>query len=265
MPIVRKLATLMFGRFPATDINPDEVVALGAAVQAGLRMRDAALQEVVMTDVSPYSLGVEVSVRVDAQSWSSGHFDPVIERNTAVPVSRVKPYTPVGDTARQIELRIFQGEARMVRDNIHLGDLTIPLPPRKGEQDNTVDVRFTYDVNGLLQVEATVAATQETVSIVIQGNDGMLSPEEVATRLKALQALKIHPRDKLENRSLLARGERLYEQFRGAEREWLGAQILQFERLLASQDERLVASQRRDFEALLDRAERDSFLNPEPR
>ena len=265
MPIVRKLATLMFGRFPATDINPDEVVALGAAVQAGLRMRDAALQEVVMTDVSPYSLGVEVSVQVDAQSWSSGHFDPVIERNTAVPVSRVKSYTPVGETARQIDLRIFQGEGRMVRDNIHLGNLTIPLPPRAPERDTSVDVRFTYDVNGLLQVEATVAATQEKVSIVIQGNEGLLSSDEVTERLKALETLKIHPRDKLENRSLLARSERLYEQFRGAEREWLGAQILKFERLLASQDERLVASQRRDFEALLDRAERDSFLNPEPR
>jgi molecular chaperone HscC len=263
MPLVRRLVTTMFGRFPAIDFNPDEVVALGAAVQAGLKARDAALDEVVMTDVSPYSLGVEVSVRLDERASSQGHFDPVIERNTPVPVSRSKSYVPTTEGQSMIDLEIYQGESRMVRDNIHLGRLRVMLP-RAPLQDCAVDVRFTYDVNGLLQVEATVRKTQETASLVIEGNPGLLSPGEVADRLKSLAELKIHPRDKLENRTLLARGERLYEQMRGAQREWLGVQILRFEQQLATQDARAIMSGRRELGGVLDRVERDSYLDDAP-
>lgn len=263
MPIVRRLVTMLFGRFPSVELNPDEVVALGAAVQAGLKMRDAALSEVVMTDVSPYSLGVEVGIKLDERSSSQGHFDPIIERNSTVPVSRVKQYVPQRDGQSEIVLEIYQGEARMVRDNIHIGSLCVPLP-RASMAESAVDVRFTYDVNGLLQVEATVRKTQRTVSVLIEGNPGLLTPAEINERLLALSDLKIHPRDKLENRTLLARGERLFEQCRGTEREWLGAQILGFERLLASQDERRIAPGRREFAALLDRVERDSFLDGGP-
>jgi molecular chaperone HscC len=264
MPMVRRLVTTMFGRFPAVDLNPDEVVALGAAVQAGLKARDAALEEVVMTDVSPYSLGVAVGVMLDERSSSQGHFDPVIERNTTVPVSRVKQYIPQREGQAHIEVEIYQGEARMVRDNIHLGTLHVPLP-KAPVQECAVDVRFTCDVNGLLQVEATVRKTQQTLSLVIEGNPGLLTPAQIAERLQALGNLKIHPRDQIENRTLLARAERLYEQCRGHEREWLGAQILRFEQLLATQDARTIMPGRREFGALLDRAERDSFLDDGPR
>lgn len=93
MPVVRHLVTRMFGRMSACELNPDEVVAMGAAVQAGLRVNDAALDEVVMTDGAPYSLGVKMSVQLDATAFSHGHFDPVIERNTIVPASRVSATT----------------------------------------------------------------------------------------------------------------------------------------------------------------------------
>jgi molecular chaperone HscC len=269
MPIVRKLVTMMFGRFPAVDINPDEVVALGAAVQAGLKAKDAALKEVVMTDVSPYSLGVEVARRMQSQSLSAGHFDPVIERNSTVPISRMNSYFPLEDNQSQLELNIYQGEARLVKDNIHLGKLQVALP-RAPLAECQVDVRFTYDVNGILQVEATVVKTQTTSTLVIQGNPGSLSEREIEDSLKALAALKIHPRDMLENRTALARAERLYEQFRGNAREWLGQQIGHFEEALATQDVRVVTPQRKRFEEMLDQLERDSFLddggdNGEPR
>ena len=260
MPIVRKLVTLMFGRFPEAELNPDEVVALGAAVQAGLKARDAALDEVVMTDVAPYSLGVAVGVQVSEREFSQGHFDPVIERNTTVPVSRAKTYFPLQQGQHYLQLEIYQGEARLVDDNIHLGTLRIPLP-QAAHHECGVDVRFTYDVNGLLQVEATVLKTQETAQVLIQGNPGLLSDEEIATRLKALADLKIHPRDRLENRTLMARGERLYEQLRGNRREWLGQQILRFEQLLATQDTRSIVVGRKELSSLLDRVEQDKVLD----
>jgi molecular chaperone HscC len=261
MPVVRRLATLMFGRFPAGDINPDEVVALGAAVQAGLRMKDAALKEVVMTDVSPYSLGVEVAVHGSDGKLHSGHFDPVIERNSPIPVSRVKRYFPVQEGYPQLEFDIFQGEARMAADNIHLGRLLVGLP-RAPVRECGVDVRFTYDVNGLLQVEATVLKTKRTFAVVIQGNPGLLSDAEIAERLKALSDLKIHPRERLEHRTLLARAERIYLQLRGEQREWLGRQILEYESVLDKQDPRAIEPVRQQFEKLIDQIERDSYIGP---
>jgi molecular chaperone HscC len=263
MPLVRRLVTTMFGRFPAVDLNPDEVVALGVAVQCGLKARDAALSEVVMTDVAPYSLGVKVSVQVDQTNWSSGHFDPVIERNAVVPVSRVKQYSPVNAATRSLAIEIYQGESRMVRDNIHLGSLQVPMAGPESD-DRTTDVRFTYDVNGLLQVEATVLKTGQTYGVVIEGNPGVLSEAEIEQRLRELSELKIHPRDQLENRTLLARAERLFEQCRADERAWLGRQILHFEQLLATQDKRQIAPGQRALREVLDRMESITFLDGGP-
>jgi molecular chaperone HscC len=259
MPVVRKMVTRMFGRFPACEINPDEVVALGAAVQAGLKSRDAALDEVVMTDVAPYSLGLEVARRFESGAVSSGHYDPLIERNTVVPVSRVRRYWPMGDGQRVLELVVYQGEARLVKDNVKLGALRIDLEPGS-IAENAVDVRFTYDANGLLQVEATLERSGETRSLVIEGNPGLLSEAEIAARFAALAELKIHPRDRIENRTLLARGERLYQQLRGDVREFLGQQVMRFEQILDAQDARVIAPAAREFRTLLDDIERQGPL-----
>ena len=261
MPLVRRLVARMFGRFPATDINPDEVVALGAAVQAGLKMKDQALNEVVMTDVAPYSLGIDTARQLDAKQYSYGHFDPLIERNTVVPVSRVKTYYPLQDNQPELEISVFQGEARMAADNILLGKLEIPLP-RGPKADGGVDVRFTYDVNGLLQVEATILKTGKAHALVITGNPGMLSEADIAERFIALAELKIHPRDQMENRTLMARAERLYQQLRGPLREGLGDHILQFERILDQQDVRRIAVEARAFDSLLDEYDSAKFILP---
>lgn len=85
----------MFGRLPLRHINPDEVVARGAVVQAGLKARDAALDDVVLTDVCPYTLGVEISKEGEFEDYVHGLFDPILERNTIVPVSRVERYHPL--------------------------------------------------------------------------------------------------------------------------------------------------------------------------
>jgi molecular chaperone HscC len=259
MPVVRRMVTRMFGRFPACELNPDEVVALGAAVQAGLKMRDAALDEVVMTDVAPYSLGLDVVRRLENGTLSKGHYDPVIERNTVVPVSRVKRYMPVADNQRVLELHVYQGEARLVKDNVKLGQLRIDLPGGPSE-DNGVDVRFTYDANGLLQVEATLERTGETRSLVIEDNPGLLLDAEIAARFAALAELKIHPRDRIENRTLMARGERLYQQLRGDAREFLGQRLLHAEQVLDTQDARRIEPAMRDLRELLDHLERHGPL-----
>lgn len=261
MPVVRRMVARMFGRFPAVDLNPDEVVALGAAVQAGLRMKNAALKEVVMTDVAPYSMGLEIAMRLPDGSHSSGHFDPIIERNSVIPISRVKPYYPINERQQSLELKVYQGEARMVRDNIFLGKLTVPLN-RSVNSDQMVEVRFTYDVNGLLQVEALAAGSDGALTLVIEGNPGMMTQEQIQERLAALSGLKIHPRDQMESRALMARAERVYQILRGNERDWLGQQILVFERALETQDNHIVAQARTQLDQILDQIERHNRLFP---
>ena len=259
MPVVRRMVEGMFGRAPACGINPDEVVALGAAVQAGLRGNDAALDDVVMTDVSPYSLGIDVSVRLDEKTYSHGHFDPIIERNSVVPISRVKNYMPVSDNQALLDINVYQGESRLADENILLGTLHVELP-RGPREDCCVDVRFTYDVNGILQVEATVLSTGHTMALIVEDNPGVLSKEEIAASLAALAELKIHPRDNIEFRTAMARGDRLYQQLRGAARENLNEQLLRFERTLQSQDRRLCESACKALLALLDEIESEHVL-----
>ena len=190
MPSVRRLAAQLFGRLPTVHLNPDEVVTLGAAVQAGLKARDAALDEVVLTDVCPYSLGIQIVQSLGRDQVRDGVFAPVLERNTTIPASRVERFFTASHYQQELQIDIYQGEARQVKDNIHLGQIKVKVPPKPSGQES-VDVRFTYDINGLLEVEATVVSTGESQSIVIEGNPGVLSAEEIEKRLAELGRFKI--------------------------------------------------------------------------
>jgi molecular chaperone HscC len=235
MQILRKSAARMFGKLPLAHINPDEIVALGAAVQAGLKIRDAALDEVVLTDVCPYTLGTEVGHRGENGRIEYGLFAPILERNTVIPASRVERFYTLRDNQKKISVDVYQGESRLVQNNISLGEFTINVPKAPAGQE-AVDIRFSYDINGLLEVEATAVSTQESKSIVIERTPGSLSEKEMRKSMEKLSDLKIHPRDQAENRALMARAERLYEEFLGEKRELIGRHITHFEGLLATQD-----------------------------
>ncbi|MDK2123211.1 Hsp70 family protein [Parachitinimonas caeni] len=258
MPLVKKLVARMFGRLPSMHLNPDEVVALGAAVQAGLKARDAALNEVVMTDVCPYTLGVDVSEEILPGQYQPGFFLPIIERNSVVPISREQTVTTISDNQPAIHVRIFQGESRLVKDNIFLGELTVPTPPRPSGQ--MVSIRFTYDVNGLLEAEMTVAETGEKHRLVIEENPGVLKAEEIEEKLRALTRLKIHPRDQLPNTALLTRAERLYQQALGEDRLWVGQLTNAFQAALERQDNADIEQARENLKSLLDEIEGESWL-----
>ncbi|RMV39293.1 Chaperone protein HscC [Pseudomonas syringae pv. maculicola] len=230
MPLIRKLAAGMFGRFPAMTLNPDEVVAQGAAIQAALKQRDAALEEVVLTDVCPYTLGIETTQYV-FNGYQPGHYLPIIERNSVVPVSRVRTVNTISDNQDHVLLKIFQGESRLVKDNIALGELNIPVPKAKaGEVE--LDVRFTYDNNGLLEADVLIQMTGEKHKLVIENNPGVMTPTEIRERLKVLEALKVHPREQQVNTHLTARLERLYQEYLGEARETIGIWAAQFQRVL---------------------------------
>ncbi|MNJ26530.1 Chaperone protein HscC [compost metagenome] len=120
-----------------------------------------------------------------------------------------------------------------------IGELEVEVPKDKaGEQ--SIDVRFTYDINGILEVEVTTSSTGQKKTIIIEKNPGKMTAEEIAQRLNELKDIKIHPRERSENRLLLAKGERLYEEALGEKRAEIAFLLEQFERVLASQDEHAV-------------------------
>lgn len=254
MPAVRKLVSRMFGRLPAGHLNPDEVVALGAAVQGGLVGRHAALDEMVMTDVAPYSLGIDTVIQVSSDGYVGGHFVPVIERNTIVPVSREQRVMTIRDRQPYLNIKVFQGEARLTRDNIALGELKLEVPLRPAGQAGA-DVRFTYDVSGVLEVQATAFPGGVTRTIVIEENPGVMTRDEIERCMAALSALKVHPRDQLENRTLLARADRIYEELLGEPRRFLAGQIAQFQALLERQAFDDIPRARVELGAMLDQIE----------
>lgn len=259
MPLVRKLVSRMFGRFPAIHLDPDEAIALGAAVQAGLKMRDAALDEVVMTDVAPYSLGIGISRQVGPNQYEGGHYLPIIERNSVVPVSRTENIVTIHDSQKEINVAIYQGESRLVADNVFLGKINFPIPAKKAGEVG-IDVRFTYDISGVLEAEVTVLATQERHKMVISDNAGVMTPEQIERRFAELADLKIHPRDQIENRTLVTRADRLYEQSLGDVRQYLAAHTANFQAALESQDPSTIRKARTALDEVLRQVESESFL-----
>ncbi len=261
MPAFRRLITRLFRRLPVYQINPEEVVGRGAAVRAGMLARGEGLDEMVMTDVAPFTLGVETTVKhgEGAGSRIDGQFMPIIERNTVIPVSRSEVVHTVDDNQRRMAIRVFQGESRLVKDNVRLGELNISLPPAPAGQER-VEIRFTYDTSGLLEVDVTTLSTGRRETMVIEGNPGVLQPDEIAKRLAALAKLKVHPRDDLANRTLIARAERLYEERLGDTRAIIGEALGIFTIAIERQKPDEIERARQKLAALLDEFDRGFFL-----
>lgn len=229
MPMISKLVARMFGRLPSREVNPDEVVAMGAGYQAALKAKDAQINDVVLTDVCPFTLGIEIVNELGGRIIS-GVFSPIIERNTTIPVSRMERYYTTADQQEYVGIKAYQGESRHTSNNVYLGLLEVPVP--KGEAgEQAIDVRFSYDINGLLEVETTVVSTNEKQSIVISNNHD-LSEDDIQKSLEKLTAMKIHPRENTGNIAFLSRANRLYEQHLGDSREEVGRIIDYFNSIL---------------------------------
>jgi len=250
MAPVRALITRLFKRFPEHALDPDTVVALGAAVQAGLVARDKGLEDVVMTDVCPFALGFESSRRIGTgENYDVGIFLPLIERNTTIPASRSEVVEAARKGQTSVDLNIYQGEAPYVRDNIRIGTYKIPLPYNMTEHEK-VDVRFTYDSSGVLEVIATVQSNNVSKTLIIENAPGALSAVDIARRFKELERIKVHPRSEAANEALIARISAAYENALGPRRVEIGNLLSDFESVLRTYDKRQIEQARR---ATLDR------------
>lgn len=250
LPLIRTFVGRIFGKLPIVSIDPDQVVAMGAGLQSALKERAACIQEVVLTDVCPYTLGTTICVQ-RGSDYESGHYLPIIERNSVIPVSRVERLYSVYDQQKSLRIEILQGESRLSRDNIWLGELNIPIPLAPAGKE-AIDIRYTYDINGILEVEVTVVSSGLKRQMVIEKDPGHMSPVEISERLEALSKLKVHPRDQQENRWVVARCERLYEENIGWNRQTMAELLRGFEDVLATQDLLLIRDERRRLVEYLD-------------
>ncbi len=252
MPMIRHFVAKLFRRLPDASVDPDEAVALGAAIQAAMKERDQAIREVILTDVCPFTLGTEVVREVEEGRYEGGHYCPIIERNTVIPASRTERLYTVRDNQTRIRVHILQGESRFAKNNLSLGEIEIEIPKAKAGEE-PVDVTYTYDINSILEVEVKVVSTGKTVRQVIKGQYTQMTDEEIEQRLKDLSYLKIQPRDQEENRLLLLRGERLYEESVGNRRVLLEQEMSLFEQALDSHDDGRIGEARERFKSFLEK------------
>ena len=245
LSIVRDFLIRLFRKFPDTKLNPDETVALGAAVQAAMKERREEVKEVILTDVCSFTLGTEVVVEFEEGKFEDGRFCPIIERNTVIPASHTERLYTARDNQDRVRVRVLQGESRFARNNLYLGELEIQVPPAPKGQES-VDVTYTYDINSLLEVEVKVVSTGETRKMIIKGQDNQMTDEEIARRMEELSYLKIQPRDQEENRLVLLRAERMYEETLGDRRKKLDHYITAFETALKKGNREVIDHTRED-------------------
>lgn len=176
MPMVQKLVTELAGKEPRKDINPDEVVAVGAGIQAGVLMGD--VKEVLLLDVTPLSLGIETK---------GGVLTPIIERNTTIPTKKSEIFTTAEDSQTSVEVHVLQGERPMAQDNKTLGRfhlVGIPSAPRGIPQ---IEVTFDIDANGIVHVTAKDMATSKEQAITVSGATA-LNKDEIDEMVQEAEA-----------------------------------------------------------------------------
>ena len=176
MPAVQEAVRKMFGREPNRSVNPDEVVAVGAAIQAGVLGGE--VRDVLLLDVTPLSLSIETL---------GGISTPLIERNTTVPTKKSQVFSTASDMQTSVEIHVVQGERQMASDNKSLGKFIldgVPPAPRGVPQ---IEVSFDIDANGILNVSASDKATGKTAHITIQPSSG-LRKEEIEQMVKEAAA-----------------------------------------------------------------------------
>lgn len=232
-----------FGQDPQALYNPDEVVCLGAAVQAALIADNRAVDDMVMTDVCPFTLGVDVAKEMGGQI-RSGYFVPIIHRNTTIPVSKEHVFSTIAPNQREVQVDVYQGENRKVENNLKIGELTVTgVPPGPAGQE--VFIRFTYDLNGILEVEAYAAGTADKkFRAVVTQNAADLTDAELDEAVANLQGLKYYPREDMANQNLLRFAERMVGEVSPYQREQFESAIDMFEQAMNSGDREMVEAAR---------------------
>ena len=244
MEIVRQYLSYILEGRKIEMCDPDRMIARGLGVVVGIKERDNEIKDMLLTDICPFSLGVGVR---NHDGSDRDMMSILIERNTSLPASREKRYYTSHDNQTEVVVNVYQGENYYADDNLPLGQIQFHVPPKRAGEIY-IDIRFTYDINGLLEVQLHTPETGQRQTMVIQKEDGSMTEAEKEAKLKVFEKLKIHPKEKEENQYLIAKGEALYVQSTGALRDAIGEWLGYFTSLLEGQDEGKIRKQRKKVE-----------------
>jgi molecular chaperone DnaK len=185
-PLVRTMVAEVLGREPRHGVHPDHAVALGAAIQAAIKMGAVSSHHGIMiTDVAPFTLGVEAQTSAGRQRVN-GVFSPIIPRNCTIPVSRTEVYSTTYDSQRQVDIKVFQGESRLVRNNTFLDQYTVDGIPAAPAGAEKIAVTFTYDLNGILKVTTQIVSTGKEADLLVDRSPQRLSEADRVTARERL-------------------------------------------------------------------------------
>lgn len=244
MPLVQSYLEQLFGQIPMVTGDCDELIAKGLGLICGVMERKDEVRDYILTDICPFTLGTATNNEADPAHL---YMSPIVERNTVLPCSRVKRFYTATDYQKEIRVEILQGEHPYAEDNQQLGELYTYVPSKK-KGEEAVDIRFTYDINGILEVDVTVVSTGKTVSRVLSQN---MDEKELEERRKKLQELKVHPKDVTENKLILEKLEALYEEAAPDMRLQLKQYMSYFEQLLMAQRPRAIQNYREYLERII--------------
>ena len=222
--------------------DPDTVVAYGVGIAVGMKERNKVFKERILTDVCPFTLGTEIVGR---------RFAPIIPRNTTVPTSRSEYFYTIEDYQSQVTVGIYQGESLNIDDNLFLGEFLLDVPQNLAGKE-AINVRFTYDINGILEVEATVMSTGLKKSKLIVNGD--LSEEEKNEKIKMLEEIKIQSENKNKDKLLLERANRIYAEIVNTEiRNHISGYLKNYQMVVATGDRIRIQKAKESFSQFLDK------------
>ena len=222
--------------------NPDTVVAYGVGIAVGMKERNKMFKERILTDVCPFTLGTELV---------GNRFAPIIPRNTTVPTSKFEYFYTIDDYQDKVNVGIYQGESLNIDDNLFLGNFLIDVP-RNIAGKEAINVRFTYDINGILEVEATVVSTGLKKSKLIVNGD--LSEEEKNEKIKMLEEIKIQSENKNKDKLLLERVNRIYAEIVNTEiRNHISDYLENYKMVVATGDRIRIQKAKESFSQFLDK------------
>lgn len=189
IPRVYELMSNYFGKEPRTDVHPDEAVALGAAVQAGLKSGALAESGLVATDVAPFSMGISVLTEWKGYQVRPGGFHVIIPRNTTIPVTRSDTFSTASNGQTSASIEIYQGEHEWVKHNHQLGEFLLAGIPANHAGAEVIEITYRYNLNGILEVTAKCVSTGKAMTVTVQDALNRDSQEAFAESAAKLEEL----------------------------------------------------------------------------